>query len=108
VVLPSPSGFSPSYGGLDRNAAATPLSPVVAGNQVFALLPVALSAMAPIAGRTAASMCLCRPDLEGRKPSELLVVQPTKFEPVINLKTAKQLGIEVQATLLSHADGLIE
>ena len=46
--------------------------------------------------------------LKGRKPSELLVVQPTKFEPVINLKTAKQLGIEVQATLLSHADGLIE
>jgi len=82
--------------------------PSVSGNRAFAETGGLISYSATVADRYRNAAIYVDKILKGTKPADLPVQQPTKFELVINLKTAKVLGLTVPSSLLARADEVIE
>jgi putative ABC transport system substrate-binding protein len=82
--------------------------PTISGLKVFADSGALMSYGADLADVLRRSAVYVDKILKGAKPSDLPVEQPTKFELVINLKTAKSLGLTIPALLLARADEVME
>jgi putative tryptophan/tyrosine transport system substrate-binding protein len=96
---------------MDKGAvdlALTHRLPAVSGNRAFADAGGVLSYAASRADRYREAAVYVDKILQGRHPADLPVQQPTRFELVINLKTAKAIGVTVPPTLLARADEVIE
>src|SRR6266480_1254031 len=107
VIIPA-SGFLSLYKKRITELAAQSRLPAIGSNAPWAE-EGCLLAYGPISGESSrrAAMYVDK-ILKGAKPAELPVEQPTKFELVINLKTAKQIGLTIPPNVLARADRVIK
>jgi ABC-type uncharacterized transport system substrate-binding protein len=106
MVFPSPMLFAQRKRIVDL--AAKLRLPLISMGREFVQLGGLMSYGADITESFRLSAAFVDKILKGAKPADLPVQQPTKFELFINLKTAKELGIEIPATLLARTDQVIE
>jgi putative ABC transport system substrate-binding protein len=106
IVLPSPMLFSERRKIVDL--ATKHRLPSIAMDRAFVELGGLMAYGASIRDLFRRASVYVDKVLEGSKPADLPVEQPTDFELVVNLKTAKTLGIEIPPTLLALADEVIE
>jgi putative ABC transport system substrate-binding protein len=106
LVFPSPMLFNERRRIVEL--AAERRLPIMAMGKEFVQLGGLMSYGADIVDFNRRSATYVDKILKGAKPADLPVEQPTKFELFINLKTAKELGIEIPATLVARADEVIE
>jgi len=106
LVFPSPMLFAERRRIVDL--AAERRLPIIAMGKEFVQLGGLMSYGADIIDFNRRSATYVDKILKGAKPADLPVEQPTKFELFINLKTAKELGIEIPATLVARADEVVE
>jgi len=106
LVFPSPMLFAERKRIVDLGAKHR--LPIIAMGKEFVQLGGLLSYGADIPDFFRRSAVYIDKILRGARPADLPVEQPTKFELFVNLRTARELGLEVPATLVARADEVIE
>ena len=106
VVVTEDGEFAPSFGAIATLAAANKLASIGAREYAQAGGLIGYGGNLPSLYRRAAYFV--DKILKGAKPADLPIEQPTGFELVINLKTAKTLGLEIAPAMLARADEIIE
>ena len=106
VVITEDGEFAPSFGAIATLSATNKLASI--GAQEYAQAGGLIGYGANLLDLYRRAAYFVDKILKGAKPADLPIEQPTKFELVINLRTAKRLGLEIAPAMLARADEVIE